>query len=71
MGVMFLNMFLKGRSWSKPCSAGNGSGFSDIVVETGMSNVLTYVSKYHSSLKGIKALWIKGHSSASAGKVQN
>lgn len=85
----------KGRSWSKPCSAGNGSGFnlhtyvqvsvvcvsyicplrghgsSDTVLETGISDVLTYVSKYRSSLKGIKALWIKGHSSAGAGKVQN
>ena len=45
--VCFLHLSTE-RAWS-----------SDIVVEMVMSNVLTYVSKYHSSLKGIKALWIK------------
>ena len=48
-----------------------GHGSSDTLVETGVSNALTDISKYRSSLKGIKALWIKGHSSAGAGKVQN
>lgn len=48
-----------------------GHGSSDTLVEMGISNALTYVSKYCSSLKGIKALWIKGHSSAVAGEVQN